>query len=193
MQRSWRLFGAMSSMFYICSHRNPAIIKTDERAYRASYFAISRFRVTSMRWAPRSFPVKIHRHLNVADLVDISPDELEQAEEEGALAGNRSYCDLRGCGWDVVRTALDIETKVIDRLKMADDVEAEMSAFEEERATAFDWRPTLGARCRSRLRDNRDFGLRRSPCVQLQRRRFWRTPPSGLSLRCIFSSKGLGP
>ena len=96
-----------------------------------------------MRWAPRSFPVKIHRHLNVADLADISPEELEQAEEEGTLVGNRSYCDLRGCGWDVVRTALDIETKVIDRLKMADDVEAEMSAFEEERATAFDDEPAL--------------------------------------------------
>ncbi|AZG78727.1 hypothetical protein [Methylocystis rosea] len=96
-----------------------------------------------MRWAPRSFPVKIHRHLNVADLADISPDELEQAEEEGALAGNRAYCDLRGCGWGVVRTALDIETKLIERLKMADDVDAEMSAFEEERATAFDDEPAL--------------------------------------------------
>ena len=96
-----------------------------------------------MRWAPRLFPIKIHRHLNFADLADISPDELEQAEEEGALAGNRSYCDLRGCGWGVVRTALDIETKVIDRLKMADDVEAEMSAFEEERAIAFDDEPAL--------------------------------------------------
>ena len=120
-----------------------------------------------MRWAPRSFPVKIHRHLNVADLAYISPEELEQAEAEGTLAGNRSYCDLRGCGWGVVRTALDIETKLIDRLKMADDVEAEMSAFEEERATAFDDEArTLGAGCRRRLRDNRDFGLRLSPCVQ---------------------------
>jgi hypothetical protein len=96
-----------------------------------------------MRWAPRSFPVKIHRHLNVADLADISPEELEQSDEDGALAGNRSYCDLRGCGWGVVRTALDIETKVIDRLKMADDIEAEMSAFEEERVTAFDDEPAL--------------------------------------------------
>lgn len=101
-----------------------------------------------MRWAPRSFPEKIHRHLNVADLAEISPDELEQAEEEGALAGNRCYCDLRGCGWGVVRTALDIETKLIERLKMADDVEAEIAAFEEERATAFDDEPALWGRRR---------------------------------------------
>jgi hypothetical protein len=60
-----------------------------------------------------------------------------------SLTGNRSYSDLRGCGWGVVRTAHDIETKVIDRLKMADDVEAEISAFEEERATAFDDEPAL--------------------------------------------------
>jgi hypothetical protein len=96
-----------------------------------------------MRWAPRAFPVKIHRCLNVADLADISPEEIEQADEEGALAGNRAYCDLRGCGWDVVRTALDIETKLIARLKRADDVDAEMSAFDEERATAFDDEPAL--------------------------------------------------
>ncbi len=96
-----------------------------------------------MHWAPRLFPVKIHRQLNAADLADVTPEELEQAEEDGALAGNRSYCDLRGCGWDVVRTALDIESKVIDRLKMADDVDAEASAFDEERATAFDDEPAL--------------------------------------------------
>lgn len=96
-----------------------------------------------MQWAPRLFPVKIRRQLNLADLAEISPEELEQAEEEGALAGNRSYCDLRGCGWDVVRTALDIETKLIDRLKMADDVEAEASALEDERVTAFDDEPAL--------------------------------------------------
>lgn len=96
-----------------------------------------------MHWAPRLFPVKIHRQLNAADLADVTPEELEQAEEDGALAGNRSYCDLRGCGWHVVRTALDIENKVIDRLKMADDVDAEASAFDEERATAFDDEPAL--------------------------------------------------
>ncbi len=96
-----------------------------------------------MHWAPRSFPIEIRRQLIIADLSEVSPEELEQGEEDGALAGNRSYFDLRGCGWDLVRTALDIESKVIERLKTADDVEAEASAFEEERVTALDDEPAL--------------------------------------------------
>lgn len=78
-------------MFFICSRAIPLLSRADEKAdKRLSHYKISRFRVTSMRWAPRAFPVKIHRCLNVADLADISPEELEQAEEDGALAGNRS-------------------------------------------------------------------------------------------------------
>ncbi len=96
-----------------------------------------------MHWAPRSFPIEIRRQLKIADLSEVSPEELEQGEEDGALAGNRSYFDLRGCGWDLVRTALDIESKVIERLKTADDIEAEASAFEEERVTAFHNEPAL--------------------------------------------------
>lgn len=61
-----------------------------------------------MHWAPRSFPIEIRRQLIIADLSEVLPEELEQGEEDGALAGNRSYFDLRGCGWDLVRTALDI-------------------------------------------------------------------------------------
>lgn len=110
---------------------------------RAMFQRASFVRSPHMHWAPRSFPVMILRQLKVADLAVVSPEELEQAEEEGALAGNRSYYDLRGCGWDLVRTTLDIEIKVIDRLKTADDVEAEASAFEEERVTAFDDEPAL--------------------------------------------------
>jgi len=96
-----------------------------------------------MQWTPRSFPVEIRRQLIIADLSEASPEELEQAEEDGWLAGNRSYRDLRGCTWDVVRTALDIEIEVIDRLKTAADIDAEASVFEEERATAFDDEPAL--------------------------------------------------
>ena len=96
-----------------------------------------------MHWVPRSFPIEIRRQLIIADLSEVSPEEFEQGEEDGALAGNRSYFDLRGCGWDLVRTALDIESKVIERLKTADDIEAEASAFEEERVTAFHNEPAL--------------------------------------------------
>ena len=60
-----------------------------------------------MRWVPRSFPVEIHRELNVADLADVSEQQLEQADEEGALAGNRSYFDMRGFSWQDVRAALE--------------------------------------------------------------------------------------
>ena len=43
-----------------------------------------------MHWVPRSFPIEIRRELKIADLADASMEELEQAEEDGWLAGNRS-------------------------------------------------------------------------------------------------------
>ncbi|MGD9540289.1 hypothetical protein [Methylocystis sp.] len=96
-----------------------------------------------MRWAPRSFPVEIRRELIVADLADISDQQLEQADEEGALAGNRFYFDMRGFSWQDVRAALTVEIEVINRLKSAEDLEAELSNFEELQATSFDDEPAL--------------------------------------------------
>lgn len=96
-----------------------------------------------MRWVPRSFPVEIRRELNVADLADVSEQQLEQADEEGALAGNRFYFDMRGFSWQEVRTALEAEIAVINRLKSAEDLEAELANFEELQATSFDDEPAL--------------------------------------------------
>ncbi|GLI95768.1 hypothetical protein [Methylocystis echinoides] len=96
-----------------------------------------------MRWAPRSFPREIRRELKIGDLADASMEELEQAEEDGSLAGNRSYRDLRGFSWEGVRAALDAEISVIKRLKAAEDLEAEISAFEDLQATSFEDEPAL--------------------------------------------------
>lgn len=96
-----------------------------------------------MHWAPRSFPMEIRRELKIADLADASMEELEQAEEDGWLAGNRSYRDLRGFPWEEVRAALDAEIAVINRLKAAEDLEAEVSAFEDLQATSFEDEPAL--------------------------------------------------
>jgi len=98
---------------------------------------------TQMHWAPRSFPIEIRRELKIADLADASMEELEQAEEDGWLAGNRSYRDLRGFPWEEVRAALDAEIAVINRLKAAEDLEAEVSAFEDLQATSFEDEPAL--------------------------------------------------
>ncbi|HTO79333.1 MAG TPA: hypothetical protein VMJ31_06110 [Methylocystis sp.] len=81
--------------------------------------------------------------MKLADLADISKEELERAEEEGWLAGNRSYLDMRGFSWNEVRTALDTEIDVINRLKAAKDPEAELAAFEELQATSFEDEPAL--------------------------------------------------
>ncbi|MGJ0427303.1 hypothetical protein [Methylocystis sp.] len=96
-----------------------------------------------MRWVPRSFPVEIRRKLIVADLADVSEQQLEQADEEGALAGNRYYFDMRGFSWQDVRAALEAEIAIIDRLKSAEDLEAELANFEELQATSFDDEPAL--------------------------------------------------
>ena len=74
-----------------------------------------------MPWISRSFPVEICRELELGDLADVSSEELAHAEEEGWLAGNRSYRDMRGFSWDEVRTALDLETDIINQLKTAED------------------------------------------------------------------------
>ena len=96
-----------------------------------------------MPWISRSFAIEIRRELKLADLADASSEELEQAEDEGWLAGNRSYRDMRGFSWDEVRAALDTEIDVINRVKAAEDPEAELAAFEEFQATSFEDEPAL--------------------------------------------------
>jgi hypothetical protein len=96
-----------------------------------------------MPWISRLFPVEIRRELNSTDLAGVSSEELEQAEDEGWFAGNRSYRDMRGFSWDEVRAAISTETDVISRVKAAQDPEAELAAFEEFQATSFEDEPAL--------------------------------------------------
>ena len=96
-----------------------------------------------MPWIPRSFSVEIRRELELADLADVSEEVLQQAEDEGWLAGNRSYRDMRGFSWNEVGAALDTEIEVINRVKAAEDPEAELAAFEELQATSFEDEPAL--------------------------------------------------
>lgn len=96
-----------------------------------------------MPWLPRSFPVEIRRELKLANLADASEEELEEAEDEGWLAGNRSYRDMRGFSWDEVRAAIDTEIELINRIKAAEDPEAEFAAFEELQATSLEDEPAF--------------------------------------------------
>jgi hypothetical protein len=96
-----------------------------------------------MPWIPRLFAVEIRRELELTDLAHISNEELEQAEDEGWLAGNRCYRDMRGFSWDEVRAALDTEINVINRLRSAEDPETELATFEELQATSFEDAPAL--------------------------------------------------
>ncbi len=96
-----------------------------------------------MPWIPRSFDVEIRRELKLADLADVSSQELEEADDEGCLAGNRSYRDMRGFSWDEVRAAIDTEVNVINRVKAAEDPDAELEAFEGLQATSFEDEPVL--------------------------------------------------
>ncbi|MCR5877282.1 hypothetical protein [Phenylobacterium sp. J367] len=81
----------------------------------------------------RTFDVEIRRHLEV-DALDVLTDaEAEAADEEGYLAGNHYYRDLRGWSWSDVRAMLDYEAGVIGQILSAPDPAAAEQTFEEER------------------------------------------------------------
>ena len=82
--------------------------------------------------------IEIRRDLSVDSLAELSPAEASEAEEQGYLAGNRSYRDLRGFGWEDVRRALDLERAAVDRIEAADDSAAEELDFDEMRFQALD-------------------------------------------------------
>ena len=81
---------------------------------------------------------EIRRDLNVDDLAELSPAEAFEAEEQGYLAGNKSYRDLRGFGWEDVRRALELERAVVGRIEAADDPAVAESDFDELRLEALD-------------------------------------------------------
>ncbi len=81
---------------------------------------------------------EIRRDLNVDDLAELSPAEAFEAEEQGYLAGNKSYRDLRGFGWEDVRRALELERAVVGRIEAANDPAVAESDFDELRLEALD-------------------------------------------------------
>lgn len=82
--------------------------------------------------------IEIRRDLEIDRLAELSPAEASEAEEQGYLAGNRSYRDLRGFGWEDVVRALDLERALVARFEAVDDPAVAESDFDELRLQALD-------------------------------------------------------
>jgi hypothetical protein len=80
-----------------------------------------------MRWRDRLYPVAIEQVLDVASLAKLSDAAADEPDENGDLAGNRMYQDLRGYGWPDVARALAVERRLIAQLQEAEDLEASHS------------------------------------------------------------------
>jgi hypothetical protein len=81
----------------------------------------------------RTFDVEIRRHLEVEALDVLTDAEAEAADEEGYLAGNHYYRDLRGWSWSDVRAMLAYEADLVAQIMSAPDPAACEQTFEEER------------------------------------------------------------
>ncbi|MDZ4373401.1 MAG: hypothetical protein U1C74_18530 [Phenylobacterium sp.] len=81
----------------------------------------------------RTFDVEIRRHLEVAALDLLTDAEAEAADEEGYLAGNHYYRDLRGWSWSDVRAMLAYEADLVAQITSAPDSAAAEQTFEDER------------------------------------------------------------
>jgi|GEM_PF-1179113 len=90
----------------------------------------------SMRWHLKTYDVEIVRDLDSAKLDELGEAQAEEAAESGYLAGNKMYSDLRGFGWGDVELAISVEQKIIDRLSQANDLEAALDDWDEERFSA---------------------------------------------------------
>lgn len=77
--------------------------------------------------------LEIRRDLTPDELHELTAEEARQADEDGYLAGNKAYRDLRNCTWDDVAQTLAIEREIISKLEAADDRDAAEEAFNEER------------------------------------------------------------
>lgn len=63
--------------------------------------------------------LEIRRDIHLDHLGLPSDEELDQAEEEGSLAGNNEYIDLTACSWDEARRTLELERAVLAELRTA--------------------------------------------------------------------------
>jgi hypothetical protein len=89
-----------------------------------------------MRWLLKTYDVEVVRDLDLNALHELGEDHAKDAADSGYLAGNKMYSDLRGFGWTDVELAISVEQKVVDRLSQADDLEAAIADWDEERFSA---------------------------------------------------------
>lgn len=81
----------------------------------------------------RIFDVETRRHLEVGALDVLTDAEAEAADEDGYLAGNHYYRDLRGWSWSDVRAMLAYEADLVAKIMSAPDPAAAEQTFEDER------------------------------------------------------------
>lgn len=95
-------------------------------------------RAEMMQWRAHTYPVVIDQRLDIKGLATLTETEAGEADESGQLAGNHMYQDLRGCGWDDLSRALDLERQFMARLQGAEDLEDEAARLDEERLDCFE-------------------------------------------------------
>jgi hypothetical protein len=84
------------------------------------------------------YPVVIEQVLDVDSLAELSDTAANEADENGYLAGNQMYQDLRGYGWPDVARALRLERRLIAKLQEAEDLDAEAMLIDDERLDCFE-------------------------------------------------------
>lgn len=91
-----------------------------------------------MQWHPHVYPVAIGQVLDAAHLATLSDADADEADETGYLGGNQMYQDLRGCSWEDVAAAVEIERQFIARLQAAQDLDDEAQRIDDERLDCFE-------------------------------------------------------
>ena len=90
-----------------------------------------------MRWREHNYEVEIVTRVDRA-LAQVTTAQLEEAEEDGYLAGNAMYRSLEGLAVSDLTEAIGYERCLIERLVQAEDLEAEAESLEDERLEAFE-------------------------------------------------------
>jgi len=90
-----------------------------------------------VKWSEHAYPLEIVRRLDGV-LADVTDEELDQAEEEGFLAGNAMYRGIGRITSSDLARAIALEQSYLQRIMSAADFEAEALAVDEERLEAFD-------------------------------------------------------
>lgn len=81
----------------------------------------------------RLFGIKIRQEVDPERLAEVPNEEFDRADEDGEIAGNQMYQDLRFMTWDDVADTIRIEKGIFNRLAGAADIRSELRAIDEER------------------------------------------------------------